>query len=67
MYKDHFMSLTSEVSIVELDKALRGRSSYNLTQYLAEVSQAGSTYGVLSPRALAINVSSISPYECRFL
>ena len=32
MYKDHFMSLTSEVSIVELDKALKGRSSYNLTQ-----------------------------------
>lgn len=24
MYKDHFMSLTSEVSIVELDKALKG-------------------------------------------
>ena len=38
MYKDHFMSLTSEVSIVELDKARRGRSSYNLTQYLVEVS-----------------------------
>ena len=32
------MSLTSVVSIVELDKALKGRSSYNLTQYLVEVS-----------------------------
>ena len=61
------MSLASVVSIVELDKALKGWSSYSLTQYLVEVSQAGSTYGVLSPRALAINVNSISPYECRFL